>query len=236
MCVCVCVCGETKDGRCKRRRIATTTTITTGAVAVDLERKKSIAKAALGGPIGRMSRVFANDPRDCGSIPVRLVPKAQKMLLDTSLLNTQHYKVQLRARWCNPGQGVAPSPIFGCSSYWKINPRVELDNGRLTYNLYLYNLPEEDTMNDWPLSMKKWTHSTGICSKKEQDPTQFGTNVVERVRQGCGSEDFSWHCGWRSDYDNAISGFELQTNTHGKAMNFQIPHSCGSKNTTTLFL
>ena len=40
-----------------------------------------------------MSRVFANDPGDQGSIPGRVIPKTQKMALDAALLNTQHYKV-----------------------------------------------------------------------------------------------------------------------------------------------
>ena len=37
------------------------------------------------------SRVFANGPEDLGSIPGHVVPKTLKMVLDTSLLNTQQY-------------------------------------------------------------------------------------------------------------------------------------------------
>ena len=36
-----------------------------------------------------MVRVFANDPGDLCSIPGRIIPKTQKMVLDASLLNTQ---------------------------------------------------------------------------------------------------------------------------------------------------
>ena len=43
-----------------------------------------------------MSRVFANGPGDWGSIPGRVIPKTQKMILDAVLLNTQHYKVRLK--------------------------------------------------------------------------------------------------------------------------------------------
>ena len=39
-------------------------------------------------------RVFANGPGDMGSIPGRVIPKIQKMVLDASLLNTQHYNVR----------------------------------------------------------------------------------------------------------------------------------------------
>ena len=40
-----------------------------------------------------MDRVFGNGPGDLGSIPDRVIPKTQKMVLHPSLLNTQHYKV-----------------------------------------------------------------------------------------------------------------------------------------------
>ena len=41
-------------------------------------------------------RGFAKGPRDRGSISGRVIPKTQKVLLDTSLLNTQHYKVRFK--------------------------------------------------------------------------------------------------------------------------------------------
>ena len=41
-----------------------------------------------------MSRVFANGSEDRGSIPRRVISKTQKMVLDATLLNTQHYKVR----------------------------------------------------------------------------------------------------------------------------------------------
>ena len=34
-----------------------------------------------------MGRVFINNPGDRGSIPGRVIPKTQKMVLDTSLFN-----------------------------------------------------------------------------------------------------------------------------------------------------
>ena len=48
--------------------------------------------------IGLMSRVFANGPGDLGLIPVRVIPKTLKMVLDTSLLNTQQYKVRIKGK------------------------------------------------------------------------------------------------------------------------------------------
>ena len=45
-----------------------------------------------------MVRMFANGPRGLGSIPGRVIPKTLKMVLDASLLNTQHYKVRIKAK------------------------------------------------------------------------------------------------------------------------------------------
>ena len=42
--------------------------------------------------IGLMSRVFANGPEDWGSIPGRVVPKTQKIVLDAALFKTQRIK------------------------------------------------------------------------------------------------------------------------------------------------
>ena len=45
-----------------------------------------------------MVRMFANGPVDLGSIPGRVIPKTQKMVLDVALLNTQHYKVGIKGK------------------------------------------------------------------------------------------------------------------------------------------
>ena len=67
--------------------------------------------------IGLVGRVFANGPGDLDSIPGQVIPKTLKMVLDTSLLNTQHYKILSRVKWSNPRKGVAPSPTPRCSSF-----------------------------------------------------------------------------------------------------------------------
>ena len=43
-----------------------------------------------------MSRVFASGPEDRGSIPRRVIPKTQKIVLDAALLNSQYYKVRIK--------------------------------------------------------------------------------------------------------------------------------------------
>ena len=45
-----------------------------------------------------MVTVFANRPEDLGSILGRVIPKTQQMVLDAALLNTQHYKVQIKGK------------------------------------------------------------------------------------------------------------------------------------------
>ena len=83
--------------------------------------------------LGRVSlegRVFAHGPGDLGSITGCVIPKTLKIVLDTSLLNTQHYKVLSMVKWSNPGKGVAHCPTPRCSSYWKRSLLVTLDHGR----------------------------------------------------------------------------------------------------------
>ena len=48
--------------------------------------------------IGLVGRVFANGLGDLVSIPGHLIPKTLKMVLDTSLLNTQQYKVWIKGK------------------------------------------------------------------------------------------------------------------------------------------
>ena len=85
-----------------------------------------------------MVRVFANGPEDLGSIPGRVIPKTQKMVLDASL-TLSIIRYGSRVKWGNPGKGVAPFPIPWCCSYGKGSLRVTLDYGRQLYLLiYIY--------------------------------------------------------------------------------------------------
>ena len=47
---------------------------------------------------GLVGRVSANGSDDLGSIPCRVIPKTLKMVLDTSFLNTQQYKVRIKGK------------------------------------------------------------------------------------------------------------------------------------------
>ena len=48
--------------------------------------------------IGLVGRVYANGLGDQGSLPGQVIPKTLKMVLDTSLLNTQHYEVHIKGK------------------------------------------------------------------------------------------------------------------------------------------
>ena len=45
-----------------------------------------------------MSTVFTNGVRARTSIPGQIMPKTFKMVLDSALLNTQHYKVRIKGK------------------------------------------------------------------------------------------------------------------------------------------
>ena len=63
--------------------------------------------------ISQVGRVFANGPGDLDSIPGRVIPKTLKMVLDTSLLNTQHYKVRIEGKVEQSKERSSPSLLRG---------------------------------------------------------------------------------------------------------------------------
>ena len=82
--------------------------------------------------MGLVGRVFANDPGDLGSIPDCVIPRTLKMVLDTSLLNNQQYKVRIKGKM---EQSRERSSTPRCSSYSKGIILVALDTGRQLYLL-----------------------------------------------------------------------------------------------------
>ena len=65
--------------------------------------------------------MFANGPEDLGSIPGRVIAKNLKMVLDTSLLNTQQYKVRIK---CGAIQGRQLYFFFLLISYITRRPLI----------------------------------------------------------------------------------------------------------------
>ena len=85
-----------------------------------------------------MSRVFANGPGDRGSIPARVIPKIQKMVLDAALLSTQHYKVRIKGKVKRSREW---SSTFPYTSMLKLLKRVNSAHSRLrspTSYIYMY--------------------------------------------------------------------------------------------------
>ena len=67
--------------------------------------------------IGLLGRVFANDLGDVGSIPGRVIPKTLKIVLDTSLLNSQQYKVRIKGKVEQSRKRSSALLTLRCSSY-----------------------------------------------------------------------------------------------------------------------
>ena len=67
--------------------------------------------------IGLISGVFGNGPEDQGSIPGRVIPKTQKMVLNAFLLNIQYYKARIKGKMKESRELVTPSSTPRCNSY-----------------------------------------------------------------------------------------------------------------------
>ena len=72
-------------------------------------------------------QVFANGPGDLVSIPGYVIPKTLKMVLDTSLLNIQEYKVRIKDKVEQSRERSSALLTPRCSSYWKGSLLVALD-------------------------------------------------------------------------------------------------------------
>ena len=76
--------------------------------------------------------MFAIGPRDRSSIPSQVIPKPEIMVRQASLLNTQHYMVQINRKWSNPEKGVVPSLTIEKAAF-----ESPFDDGGPTY-IYIY--------------------------------------------------------------------------------------------------
>ena len=83
-----------------------------------------------------------NGPGALCSIPGRFIPKTLKMVLDTSLLNTQQYKVRIKGKveQSRKRSSAPPTPRF--SSYWKRSLLVALYNSLQLYFITYYDEEE----------------------------------------------------------------------------------------------
>ena len=134
--------------------------------------------------IGLGVRVFANGPGDLGSIPGRVIPKTQKMVLDASLLSTQHYKVRIKGKVEQSRKGVAPPPTHWCSSYRKGSLRVTLDYGRQLYLLMLKWTVWNRTVYLYKMDLALNNLQRLICHKTQSNKQEF-ENLIKTIRINC---------------------------------------------------
>ena len=92
-----------------------------------------------------VNEVFNNGPGDRDIIPDRVIPKTQKMVFDSTLLNTQNFKVRIKGKWSYLGRRVVLFPTRRCSSYSKGSLRIAPDNG---HPIYIY-IPNYDLLSVW---------------------------------------------------------------------------------------
>ena len=90
---------------------------------------------------GLMSREFANGLGDQVSIPGWVIPKTQKMVLDSTFFSTQHYKVRIKGKVEQSQEWSSPPTTPCCSSYWKGafgSPLTTVTNYYIYKYIYIY--------------------------------------------------------------------------------------------------
>ena len=66
-----------------------------------------------------MVKVLANGPEDRGLIQSKVIPKTHKMVLDSALHHTQHYKVQIKGKVDQSMKRSAAVPYISVSAIEK---------------------------------------------------------------------------------------------------------------------
>ena len=104
-------------------------------------------------------RVFATSLGDCGSIPGRVIPKTLEMVLDTSLLNPQQYKVCIKGK---VEQSRERSSTLPYTSVLKLMKREPSGRPPLCRQLYLhvdldriFSYPQQRKGMSWLVSVKE---------------------------------------------------------------------------------
>ena len=142
--------------------------------------------------------MVANGPGDLGSIPGRVIPKTQKMILDATLLNTQHYKVRIKGKVEQSRKRSNAPPTCWCSSYRKRSLRVTLNYSRQLYSFNVITLrstlarsvstclgpiygSNRFACNLFVLDIKTWYHTT-MCqstAKKKKKIENFQESAAK---------------------------------------------------------
>ena len=87
--------------------------------------------------------MFANGPGDLGSITGRVILKTQKMVLDATLISTQHYKVRVKEQF-RESRSALPYSLVAIEkgAFWSPSTTVAnfftLFKKPVTYNFYWF--------------------------------------------------------------------------------------------------
>ena len=106
------------------------------------ERVEELCTASSNRLISLVGRVFANGPEYLGSIPGCVIPKTLKMVLDTSLLNTQQYKIRIKGKVEQFREKSSASPphlsveAFEKGAFW--SPSTTVANFTSYIYIYIY--------------------------------------------------------------------------------------------------
>ena len=88
--------------------------------------------------------MFANGPGDLRSIPGPVIPKTLKLVLDTSLLNTQQYKVRIKGKVeKSMERNSAPlrlAKLFKKGAFWSPSTTVTNYTTCIYIYIYIYNM------------------------------------------------------------------------------------------------
>ena len=68
--------------------------------------------------------MFANGQKHRGSISGQVMPKTQKMILDATLLNTQHYKVRNKGKAEQSREWSSTLPYIEKGAFWSASTTV----------------------------------------------------------------------------------------------------------------
>ena len=110
------------------------------------------------------------------------------MVLDASLLSTQHYKVRIKGKVEQSRKGVVPSPTHWCSSYRKGSLRVTLDYGRQLYllipsvlcrlPLFITSMAHFSLLNPIPIS---WLYILTACMRVSSSFSFFANSLMSSM-------------------------------------------------------
>ena len=93
-----------------------------------------------------------------------VIPRTQKMILDASLLNTQHYKVRIKDKRSNPERRVAFSLTPRCISFGIWCFRVTHEYSQPSYTLLFYSLRFSYSNVSWWSFTEVWVTASLLKS------------------------------------------------------------------------